>query len=130
MRENRVLSSLVYDWPVKIITILTAVLLFFFVQFMNSESRSFILPVEYLLPEVLVVESSLPKSAEVTIEGDPQEVFSIYPDDITLIVDASGVSLPGAVNLPLILRTEEGYDQVEFSIEPQVVRIHFTEGQR
>lgn len=129
MRESRFLGSLVYDWPVKIITILTAVLLFFFVQYMNNESRTFVLPVEYLLPEVLLVDSSLPENAEVTIEGAPQEVFSIYPDEITLVVDASKVTTPGAVNLPVLIRTDDGYDLVEFTVEPQSVRIHFAEEQ-
>ncbi len=131
MGQNRFVQWLVYDWPVKIISLLTAVLLFFFVQFMQLEERSFTVPLRVEIGNDVTIDSTYPKVVEVTVKGPQEDVFLIYPEDIEAVLELSDVTDAGMYLVPVTIRRSEAFQSIEdvqLLVEPANVRVHVKRG--
>lgn len=127
MGQNRFVQWLVYDWPVKIISLLTAVLLFFFVQFMQLEERSFTIPLQVEIGDDLIIDSTYSDVVEVTVKGPQEDVFLIYPEDIEAVLELSDVTDAGMYLVPVTIRRGEVFQSIEdvqLLVEPADVRVH------
>ncbi len=127
MRQNRFINWLVFDWPVKAISLLTAVLLFFFVQLITVEHRSFQIPLDVINNSSFVIDSTYPETLEVRISGKQEDVFMIYPEDLVVWVDISEIDETGVATIPVL--TEKGlvFDtigEVQVVTEPAELRVH------
>ncbi len=70
MRTRSILARALAFWPVKILALAAAVLLFVFNRMNNLEQRVFELPLEVILPDGYVLADSLRAQAVVTVRGE------------------------------------------------------------
>ncbi len=131
MRQNKFLNWLVFDWPVKIISLLVAVLLFFFVQLISVEHRSFQVPLTVVGNDSLVIDTAYPEMVDVEITGDQADVFSVYPEDISAFIDISGITEEGTVTVPVRITRGlvfETIGELQVIPDPSGIRIHLAPG--
>ncbi len=125
-QPNRFIQWMMYDWPVKVLSLLTAILLFFFVQLIMVEQRSFMVPLHVETQEQLYVSSSYPEMVQVTLTGNKDDVFMICPNDLTAVLDVNSTTDEGIITAPITIRKGEvlqGMKDVQVVVEPDHVRV-------
>ena len=93
--RSKFLQKLLYNWQVKIICLLLAVLVYFVLLFSIQSSRSMTLPLKVTLPDGYRAESTIPKSVELVIQGTEDQIFMIDPAKISVSADFTTVNREG-----------------------------------
>ena len=93
--RSKFLQKLLYNWQVKIICLLLAVLVYFVLLFSIQSSRSMTLPLKVTLPDGYKAESTIPKSVELVIQGTEDQIFMIDPAKISVSADFTTVNREG-----------------------------------
>lgn len=131
--RSKLMQKLLYNWQVKIICLLLAVLVYFVLLFSIQSSRSMTLPLSVTLPENYKAESTIPKSVELVIQGTEDQIFMIDPSMISVSADFSTVNREG-VNYAVV-EIDAGdlssyIDTTALSIftRPSQVKIYFSSG--
>ncbi len=93
--RSKFLQKLLYNWQVKIICLLLAVLVYFVLLFSIQSSRSMTLPLKVTLPDGYKAESTIPKSVELVIQGTEDQIFMIDPTKISVSADFTTVNREG-----------------------------------
>ncbi|MDF1569040.1 MAG: CdaR family protein [Spirochaetaceae bacterium] len=81
------ISRALERWPIKILCIALAVILYILFRVNTLTERQMTLPLQVLTPEGFVVSSDYPRSVNVTVRGEQDDVEGILPDDIEAFVD-------------------------------------------
>lgn len=127
MRQSRVLQWLVYNWPIKILSLIAALLFYVFIQIISMDERVLSIPLEVTVPGELVIESTVPEHVLVTIQGDTDIIYMIIPELLNAHVDFSGIEESGVVSVPVVLETallpEWVRKEVSISLDPGLVRV-------
>ncbi len=124
------LDRLAHNWPVKVLSVVLAVLLFLFHRISNLEERYFSVPLEVRVSDSFVPASSYPRNARVTIRGDREVIFNILEEDIEVYADFSQYDSEGIFKTPLDYHktgTALGVDYLEISLEPTELRLEIQE---
>ncbi len=87
MRQSSFLYRFFDRWPVKIICIALAIVLYILFRVNTLTERQLTIPLRVLIPEGFVVSSEYPGSINVTLRGEEDELKGILPDDIDAFVD-------------------------------------------
>ena len=131
--RSKLMQKLLYNWQVKIICLLLAVLVYFVLLFSIQSSRSMTLPLSVTLPDNYKAESTIPKSVELVIQGTEDQIFMIDPSMISVSADFSTVNREG-VNYAVV-EIDAGdlssyIDTTALSIftRPSQVKIYFSSG--
>ena len=131
--RSKLMQKLLYNWQVKILCLLLAVLVYFVLLFSIQSSRSMTLPLSVTLPENYKAESTIPKSVELVIQGTEDQIFMIDPSMISVSADFSTVNREG-VNYAVV-EIDAGdlssyIDTTALSIftRPSQVKIYFSSG--
>ena len=93
--RSKFLQKLLYNWQVKIICLLLAVLVYFVLLFSIQSSRSMTLPLKVTLPDGYKAESTIPNSVELVIQGTEDQIFMIDPAKISVSADFTTVNREG-----------------------------------
>ncbi len=93
--RSKFLQKLLYNWQVKIICLLLAVLVYLVLLFSIQSSRSMTLPLKVTLPDGYKAESTIPKSVELVIQGTEDQIFMIDPAKISVSADFTTVNREG-----------------------------------
>lgn len=93
--RSKFLQKLLYNWQVKIICLLLAILVYFVLLFSIQSSRSMTLPLKVTLPDGYKAESTIPKSVELVIQGTEDQIFMIDPAKISVSADFTTVNREG-----------------------------------
>lgn len=93
--RSKFLQKLLYNWQVKIICLLLAVLVYCVLLFSIQSSRSMTLPLKVTLPDGYKAESTIPKSVELVIQGTEDQIFMIDPAKISVSADFTTVNREG-----------------------------------
>ncbi|MBQ7281865.1 MAG: hypothetical protein IJR16_03710 [Spirochaetales bacterium] len=129
--RSKFLQKLLYNWQVKIICLLLAVLVYFVLLFSIQSSRSMTLPLKVTLPDGYKAESTIPKSVELVIQGTEDQIFMIDPAKISVSADFTTVNREGVNYAVVEIDTGEltSYiDTTALSIftRPSQVKIYFS----
>jgi YbbR domain-containing protein len=130
-------------WPVKVLSLGAAVLLYFFTNLLDMGNREISLPIKYVFAPGYSQSSEVPTKARLVLRGDSEKLYGLAEEELQVIADFSRHTQEGqfqvalrlkrsgaAANLePLDIRIEPG--TVKLSIEPSVtkdlpVNIRFT----
>ena len=131
MKLNKYLQWMLYNWPVKVLSLVFAMLVYAFIQFSTMGARVVSIPIEVHLPTSLEAASLVPSSIEVSIRGDEDIIYLINPDSIKASLDFSSVEEAGIATAPVVLRYEEDVFEsagIALQANPQYYRILFKEG--
>ena len=87
MPKNKFMQGLAYNWPAKVLSLVTALLIFFMIQMVSASDRSFYIPLEVRVPDNYIVENTIPEQVKLIIRGPENDIYRIIPEQITVSVD-------------------------------------------
>ncbi|NCC63303.1 MAG: hypothetical protein EOM15_01430 [Spirochaetia bacterium] len=129
MRLNKAMQSLLNNWPVKVLSLVFALLVYSFINYATITDRVVTVPLEVHLPDSLIAQSLVPSTVKVHIKGDDSLIYLVDPSAIHASLDFSSVTQEGIASRAVVLV----YDQEVFnrarialSAEPQQFRVLFS----
>ncbi|RKX84628.1 MAG: hypothetical protein DRP70_12910 [Spirochaetes bacterium] len=104
MRGSSLLTRIFDRWPVKIICIALAIVLYILFRVNTLTERQLTIPLEVITAEGFIVSSEYPGSINVTLRGDSEDINGILPDDIEAFVNLAPFPEEGEFQLPVEFR--------------------------
>ncbi len=95
MKLNDFVQAALNNWPVKVISIAAALLLYMLAQTAGLAEREFLRDVRITAPPGLEAVHPLSNEVRVHIRGPKDQIYTILPEQIMLEADFSHVSEPG-----------------------------------
>ncbi|WP_455382165.1 CdaR family protein [Salinispira pacifica] len=126
MKNSNLLQRLAQNWPVKILAVAAAVLLFFFNQLSRLEVRYFSVPLQLVLPTGLVPGAPYLSKVRVTLRGESDAIFRVLEEDVEAYADFSSHTSEGVYKEPIQIRkkgTALNIDPLEITVEPLDVTV-------
>lgn len=126
MKSKEIFDRVVEKWPVKVLSIAAAIVLFMFNRMSTLEERFFSVPLGISLHDSLVPAASYPRMVRVTLRGEANSIFPILEDDIEAYLDLSKYKSEGVYKAPVLVRkkgTAAGIDPLEVHVEPIEVAV-------
>jgi len=103
--RNRLGLTRIFDqWPIKIICVALAIVLYILFRVNTVTEKQLIIPLNVLTSEGFVVSSEYPGRINVTIRGDEDEIKDIISDDVQAFADLSMFGEVGEYRIPIELR--------------------------
>ncbi len=99
-------QRLVHNWPVKVLSLVTAVMLYLLAQTAGLEQRELTVGIDVITAPGIEAVRSSDLEAEVRIRGPRDQIFFIETDDIILEADVSHVGSAGTVQAYVRLREQ------------------------
>lgn len=126
MAQNRFLQWAVFDWPAKILALTAAVLLFFFVQFLQVDVRTITVRPDIDIPESFVPDLSYIKDVQLTLRGSEQDIYYVKPEDLNVTIDLSFVESSGLHTAGISIEKSPVFNRlgdIEIIPEPEVMTV-------
>lgn len=129
--HSKFFQKVFYNWQIKIICFLLAVLVYFVLVYSIQSSRVITLPLEVTLPEDYVAQSNIPTSVDLVIQGTEDRIYMIDVSRFSVNADFSTVNREGVNYAVVDIETgelEKYIDLSEISIytRPSQVKVYFT----
>ncbi|GHV77327.1 hypothetical protein AGMMS49942_21480 [Spirochaetia bacterium] len=128
-----IIASIAENWPVKVISIALAILLFWIHRTSDQKERFFSVPLAVEPTSTLIVAGPYPGMIRITLRGEAKTIDPILEDDIHAYIDLDKYTEPGTYRAPVryqktgtALRTET----LEISVDPMEVMLTLDERQR
>ncbi len=126
MKINRYLERLGSNWPVKILALAVALLLFFFNQIISLDETVISVALQVDTPEHLAVAEEYVDAVRVRARGDEEMIRAVSASDFLARVRATDITQPGEYRLPVqIERRSSARDlgPLELLLEPDSIRV-------
>lgn len=124
MKMNNILQSILFNWPAKIICIVLAGLLFFFVQNINLDVRDFETTLQVKLPQGFKTSENYIKTVTVSVRGPKETIYMIQPDSVNAAADFTYVKEPGIYTAAVkVLRSDSMDTDVPLEVSTNPDRI-------
>ena len=104
MRNPTFLEKVLDRWPVKIICIALAIVLYILFRVNTLTERQLTVPLQVITSEGFIVSSEYPHSINITLRGDSEDLQSILPDDIEAFVNLAPYPEEGEFQVPVEFR--------------------------
>jgi len=114
-------GRLLDNWPIKVLSIAAAILLFLFHRMGMLEERFFSVPVEVRVSEQLMPAESYPTTVRVTLRGRSEEINLALEEDIDAYVDFTEYASAGTYTAPVRINkggTIARIEPLELRVEP------------
>ena len=121
---KRFLQGLSRKWPAKAIALAAAIILYLLVGLTGLEERYITVPIRVVFPENLVAGQEYSRFVRVYLRGEPDNIFSITENHISITADFSAYDRPGIFRVALAhqrLGEVEGMEELEVRLEPGVL---------
>jgi YbbR domain-containing protein len=121
MNMRKIFAKAIENWPVKILSIGLAIILFVFHRMSTLEERFFSVPLTVENVGALMPSSSFPRMIRVGLKGEANSIFPILEDDIEVYVDMNNFNNPGNFKVPVQWRkkgTALGVEPLQISVDP------------
>lgn len=129
MNSRELFRRATSNWPVKILSLVAAIILYLSYRIGSLEERFFSIPLSVVTNEGFLAVGELPNSVRVSLKGQPDEIFLILAEDIEAYVDLTDHIREGQYRTPVLIRksgTAEGSEH-ELRVEPLDVTITLEE---
>lgn len=127
MRNRRLLARLIDNWPVKILSLAAAIVLFALYRINTLEERFFTLPLQILINENFIsVDNSVDK-VRVRIRGYEEDIYSILEEDVEVYIDLKSKTTEGEFEAPILIRKKGSVlnvKNIEILTDPINARTH------
>ncbi|MFA6506085.1 MAG: CdaR family protein [Treponemataceae bacterium] len=126
MKNRKLIDRIVHNWPIKVLSVAAAVILFTFNRMSALEERFFSVPLRVSLDGTLVPSSSYPRMVRITLRGESNNVFPILEEDIEAYIDFSKYRNEGVYKAAVLVKkkgTAAGVDPLEIHVEPMEVAV-------
>jgi len=131
MNRAKLLSKIIEKWPVKVLSVAAAILIFIFYRMNNLETRFFTSPIIIISSETLIPANSFTGSVRISIRGEADGIQPILEEDIETYIDLSRYTNEGNYRVPVQIRKKGsalGIEPLEISVLP--IEIQMTLEQR
>jgi hypothetical protein len=127
MKRNKILQSVIFNWPVKILSLVFAISLFLVVRYTTVDQRHIEIPLEVTYPKGYLAASTIPRTVELIISGDERVIHLIDPSAVEASVDFSFVDAQGVSGSPVLLNYGDFhlYGDISFTTEPGILKVFF-----
>ena len=127
-------ARLFYRWPIKIICIALAIILYTLFRSNTLTERQIAVPLQVLTPEGFVASSEYPNAVNVLLRGDEDDLRDILEEDIEAFINLTPYPEEGEHQVPVELRKKGSALQPEalelrprpriltISMEPRTIR--------
>lgn len=95
MKLSDLFQTLIHNWPVKVLSLLTALLLYMLAQNAGLVQRELYTDIIIQTPPGLKLVESVSQEAQVTLRGPREQIYAVRPDQIELVADFTHISEPG-----------------------------------
>ena len=128
--RSKFFQKLFYNWQVKILCLLIAVLLYFVLVFSIQSTRTITLPVEVSMPSAYVAQSNVPTEIDLVIQGTEDQIYLIDVSKVKLKVDFSGVDREGVNYAVVNIDTADMASYIDMSnislyTKPSQLKVYF-----
>jgi YbbR domain-containing protein len=110
------------NWPIKILSVVVAILLFLFHRIGMLEERFFSVPLEVQVNERLIPAESYPNTVRVTLRGRSEEINLALEEDISVYADFTQYTEEGSYTVPIRVRKSGSLNRIEpleLQVEPE-----------
>jgi YbbR domain-containing protein len=114
------------NWPIKVLSIALALILFVFHRMSTMEDRFFSVPLDLELSQNLLPASSYTRMIRVTLRGDANSIYPILEDDIETYIDLKKFTRPGSYRAAVQVRkkgTALGVEPLQISCDPMEISL-------
>lgn len=125
-KGKQLLARITEKWPVKVLSIVAAIILFVFHRLANIQERFFPVPLQLEIGNNLVPSSSYPRNIRVTLRGDANSIYPVVEDDIEAYLDLTRYREPGSFKAAIQIRkkgTALEVENFEIIVEPMEIAI-------
>jgi YbbR domain-containing protein len=122
LNSRELFQRIMANWPVKILSIAVAILLFLFHRIGMLEERFFSVPLEVRVSERLIPAESYPSTVRVTLRGRSEEINLALEEDIAAYADFTEHASEGTYTEPIRLRKGGSITRIEpleLRVEPE-----------
>ncbi|MDR0457362.1 MAG: hypothetical protein LBH20_11860 [Treponema sp.] len=126
MNARKLIIKIIENWPVKVLSIVLAFILFVFHHLNTMTTRPLSVPLTIETNSALVPASVYPRSARVTLRGEDNGIQSIVDSDIEAYVDLSKYETEGFYSAPVQIRKKEsalGIEPLEIVVYPLEISV-------
>ena len=126
MTFRAILERSLHNWPVKIISIAAALLLFFFYRVSSLDERFFNIPLTLTFHENYIPAEDVPQTVRIVIRGRNEDIKLVLEDEIEASVDFSKYAQEGRFREPVQIK-KKGYamdiSSLEIRVEPRELNL-------
>jgi len=119
LKANLYIDRILHNWPIKIVSLAAAILLFGFYRISSLEERFFTIPLKIKVNSRLIISGEYSQTVRVTARGRADDILLILNDDITASADFSKYSEKGIYTQPVKI-TRRG---AALNIKPIEIRV-------
>ena len=130
MNSRDFFGRLLDNWPIKVLSIAAAILLFLFHRMGMLEERFFSVPLEVRVSEQLMPAESYPSTVRVTLRGRSEEINLALEEDIQAYADFTEYTSAGTYTAPVRIHKEgtiARIEPLELRVEPDKLSLTLEE---
>ncbi len=130
MKLSKLLQSLVRNWPVKVLSLIIAMFLFYLSGTMGMDERQLLSEAELIIPRHLELAVNVDREVLVTLRGPLEEIYKVFPDQLRITADFSHAQGPGTYSAYMKLRdihTLQHITPLEVNFSPKRITIELAE---
>lgn len=128
MKLNDLWRAIIFNWPVKVFSLLLAIGIYLIVNYATLDQRKVEIPLQVINPKGFSASSTVPESVILTIKTDGRYIAMVDPSAITATADFSTVDAEGVFSVPVLLSAQPSIFNIEVSFvtDPQIVKVFFS----
>jgi len=113
LNSRKLIVKIIENWPIKVLSIVLAFILFMFHRLNTMTTRPLSVPLIVETNSALVPASAYPRSVRVTLRGEDRAIQSIADNDIEAYVDLARYEAEGLYSAPVQIRKKESALDIE-----------------
>ena len=127
MLKRSFFLKLVDNWPVKILSLFAAIVLFALYRINTLEERFFTIPLEIQINDNYVSVDSTVEKVRIKIRGSQEEIYSVLEEDIEAYIDLKSKVSEGEFQAPILIKKKGSalnIKNLEVNVDPINARTH------
>ena len=104
MKAASLLSRILDRWPVKVLAVALAVVLYLLFRMNTLTERQIAVPLSVITPEGFIVSSDFPDRINMTMRGEADDVAGVLSEDVEAFVNLAPYPEEGEYRLPIEFR--------------------------
>jgi len=126
LSSRKLIVKIIENWPVKVLSIVLAFILFIFHRLNTMTTRPLSIPLAIETSSALTPASAYPRTVRVTLRGEDNSIQSIADNDIEAYVDLTRYEAEGSYSAPVQIRKKEsalGIEPLEIVVYPLKISV-------
>jgi hypothetical protein len=125
-KGGQFLARIAEKWPVKVLSVVAAIILVVFHRLGDIQERFFSVPLRLEISNSLVPSGSYPHNIRVTLRGEANSIYPVAENDIEAYLDLTGYRDRGSFKAPVQIRktgTAMEVENLEITVDPMEITI-------